>query len=87
MAIIQFPLISPACKRRIPLYADEEIELATLAINAFGNLPHTITTSELKYADPQLAIDCMRMALHSKWFSDHVNNVFVRILGSVEYEK
>lgn len=85
--VIQFPINSVQPRGvRIPLYTDEEVALTTMAINAFSDLPHTTSTDELKYSDPVLVLECLRRAKHSNWFSSYVNNIFLKILQSVEYE-
>lgn len=83
--IIKFPYRSNRpVAFKISFYTDEEILLAVIAINAFGNVVHKVNNYNLVEVDPVHVISCLEKALDCDLFSDKGRSLIKSVLDSVE---
>lgn len=71
-------------KYRIPLYSDEEVEVAVISVNVFCNDNFKYNIDTLNFTEPVLVIECLKSSITSKIFSERFKIVARQILKNVE---
>lgn len=69
---------------KISFYTDEEIMIAVISVNSFGDLLHKVNSFNLVEIDPILVISCLEKALACDLFSDKGRALIKSVLDSVE---
>ena len=67
----------------IKLYTEEEIEMVLFCINIFGIRKENLTKEDLRSADPQYTIDCMKAARTSCLLSRDAKALISFIMSNV----
>ena len=67
----------------IKLYSEEEVEMVLFCLNIFGDSDNPITQSDLRSADPQYTLDCMKKAHNSFLLSQDAKAIISYIMKNV----
>lgn len=83
--IYSFPELKTKPTCRIPLYSDEEIEVTLTCVNVFckDDIKYNIDT--ISFLDPEVTVDCLKMALVSNIFSERFKSYVKTVLKNVEF--
>jgi hypothetical protein len=82
--VYRFPQNIKSISYKIHLYTDEDIFLTVLAINAFGSVPHKVTSANLEECDSEIVIATIMYAADCNIFSAQTQQIYRNIIKSVE---
>lgn len=82
--IYKFPTLVHEPKYRIPLFSDEEVEVTIICVNVFSHEEIKYNIDTLNFIDPVTVIECLKLSISSKIFSEKFKIIARQVLKNVE---